>query len=268
MRLQIALDFLREDFKPESKEKALKIAKDTADYIDIIEAGCPMNFLYGVQFVRDVRKLAPKTTIYADLKIWTLEDWEVRQAFEAGADMVQLQAFSADESIKNAVKIAKQYKKQIAINFDGYLDAQHDKKGNYLERLTYDVQQGEKGSILERAIEVDKMGVDYIGILWYTVHDPNYWELLKRVRKAVKADIAVGGGLTLESLDSMLKGWFTPDIVIVGRSIIDAPNPRQARESLQRKDNEILFLTFFYSLEARIYLIASLLCNSFLGATE
>jgi len=235
MKLQIALDFLREDFKPEPKELALKVAKDTAEYIDIIEAGCPMNFLYGLQFVRDVRKIAPKTTIYADLKIWTMEDWEVRQAFEAGADMVQLQAFSADESIKNAVKIAKQYKKQIAINFDGYLDAQRDLKGNYLERLTFDVQQGEKGVILKRAIEVDKMGVDYIGILWYTLHDPNYWTLLKEVRKAVKADIAVGGGMTLESLDSMLKGWFTPDIVIVGRSIINAPDPRQAAKAFKEK---------------------------------
>jgi len=218
MRLQIALDFLREDFKPEPKELAMKIAKDTAQYIDIIEAGCPMNFLYGLQFIRDVRKLVPNKVIYADLKIWTLEDWEVRQAFEAGADMVQIQAFASDETIKNAVQIARKYKKQIAINFDGYLESQHDKKGD----------------ILERAIEVDKMGVDYIGILWYTVHDPKYWSLLKQVRKAVKADIAVGGGLTLESLDAMLKG-FIPDIVIVGRSIIYSPDPRQAAKAFKER---------------------------------
>jgi len=218
MKLQIALDFLREDLKPVPKDVAIKIAKETADYTDLIEAGCPMNFLEGLQFIRDLRRLFPNKFIYADLKIWTLEDWEVTWAFEAGADMVQLQAFASDETIKKSVQIARKFKKQIAINFDGYLEAQHDKGGD----------------ILKRAIEVDKMGVDYIGILWYTVHDPKYWSLLKQVRKAVKANIAVGGGLTLESLDMMLKE-FKPDIVIVGRSIIYSPDPRQAAKAFKER---------------------------------
>jgi len=218
MKLQIALDFLREDLKPVPKDVAIKIAKETADYTDLIEAGCPMNFLEGLQFIRDLRRLFPNKFIYADLKIWTLEDWEVTKAFEAGADMVQLQAFASDETIKKSVQIARKFKKQIAINFDGYLEAQHDKGGD----------------ILKRAIEVDKMGVDYIGILWYTVHDPKYWSLLKQVRKAVNANIAVGGGLTLESLEMMLKE-FKPDIIIVGRSIIDSPDPRQAAKAFKER---------------------------------
>jgi len=78
------------------------------------------------------------------------------------------------------------------------------------------------------------MGVDYIGILWYTVHDPKYWSLLKQVRKAVNANIAVGGGLTLESLEMMLKE-FKPDIIIVGRSIIDSPDPRQAAKAFKER---------------------------------
>ena len=218
MKLQVALDFLREDLKPTPKEVAIKVAKEVAEYTDIVEAGCPMNFVEGLQFIRDLRRLFPNKVIYGDLKIWTLEDWEVTQGFEAGADIVQIQAFASDETIKKGVRIARKCKKQIAINFDGYLSAQQNKDGD----------------ILKRAIEVDKMGVDYIGILWYTVHDPKYWSLLKQVRKAVNANIAVGGGLTLESLEMMLKE-FKPDIIIVGRSIIDSPDPRQAAKAFKER---------------------------------
>jgi len=218
MKLQVALDFLRGDLKPVPKDVAIKVAKEVAEYTDIIEAGCPMNFLEGLQFIRDLRRLFPNKVIYGDLKIWTLEDWEVTQGLEAGADIVQMQAFADDETIKKGVQIARKFKKQIAINFDGYLSAQQNKAGD----------------ILKRAIEVDKMGVDYIGILWYTTHDPKYYSLLKQVRKAVKAPIAVGGGLTLESLDMMLQE-FKPDIIIVGRAITDSPDPRQMAKDFKEK---------------------------------
>jgi len=54
MKLQVALDFLRENLKPTPKEVAIKVAKEVAEYTDIVEAGCPMNFVEGLQFIRDL----------------------------------------------------------------------------------------------------------------------------------------------------------------------------------------------------------------------
>lgn len=204
MKLQVALDFLE-------KDAAIRIAKEVAEYADIIQAGIPVNFVEGLQFIRDLKKLFPNKTIYGDLEIWTLEDWEVTKAFEAGADIVQIQAFADDEVIKNGIRIAKEFNKEIAVSFDGY-----------------------KGDILKRAIEVDKLGPNAIVILWYTTDYPQYYALLKKVGRAVKASIAVGGGLTLEKLDLMLKE-VKADIILVGKAIYNSPNPRQIAKAFKER---------------------------------
>jgi len=204
LKLQVALDFLE-------KDAAIRIAKEVAEYADIIQAGVPVNFVEGLHFIRDLRKLFPNKVIYGDLGIWGLEDWEVRKAFEAGADIVQIQAFADDEVIKNGIRIAKEFNKEIAVSFDGY-----------------------KGDILKRAIEVDKLGPNAVVILWYTTDYPQYYALLQKVGRAVKAPIAVGGGLTLEKLDLMLKE-VKADIILVGKAIYNSPNPRQIAKAFKER---------------------------------
>jgi len=205
MKLQLALDFL-------DRDTAIKIAKETVDYVDWIEAGTTITWVEGFQFIRDLRKLFPNKKILADLKIITGETYIAKYAFEAGADIVQVQACATDTVIRSAISIARECNKEIIVDVLGYL-----------------------GDKVKRCIEVDKLGADYIGVLANGFKDdPNYVLLVKKIVNAVKKPVAVGGGLNLDYLDQMFK-VVKPEIIIIGGAIIRSPNPREAAKALKEK---------------------------------
>ncbi|MDD5439183.1 MAG: orotidine 5'-phosphate decarboxylase, partial [Candidatus Omnitrophica bacterium] len=101
--IQVALDFV--DLK-----RALKAAGEAyAGGTDWIEAGTPLIKAEGLVAVRELRKLFPRATIVADMKIMDAGRTEVECAAKAGADVVNVLAAATDATIKECVEAGKNY---------------------------------------------------------------------------------------------------------------------------------------------------------------
>jgi 3-hexulose-6-phosphate synthase len=193
VKLQLALDRL-------TKEDCIKIAKETDESIDIIEIGTGVIKEYGMAIIRDMRQLFPDKLILADMKTCDAGKHEARQAFEAGADITTVMAFSSDITIKDTLQVAKEIGKQVMID----LLEVHSRT---------------------RIEELKKLGVQlvslHVGKDQQTEGGFNT-ELFSLV-DGLDLKVAVAGGINLDNL-SEISGHH-PDIIIAGSSITGAENP-------------------------------------------
>ena len=131
MKLQIALDTL-------SLEECIILLEQTKGNVDIAEVGTPFIIEEGMRPVRELKKRFPEIEILADTKIMDAGELEASSAFKAGADIVTVLGVSNDETILGAIKAAKQHGGKIMIDMIAVKN------------------------LVERAKEIDAMGVDYI----------------------------------------------------------------------------------------------------------
>jgi len=132
--LQVALDFIE-------LNRALKVAGESVKGgIDWVEAGTPLIKSNGMEAVRRLREKFPNKTIVADMKIADAGRVESEIAFKSGADIVVVLGSASDQTIKECVEAAK----------------------NYGGKVMVDLMEGSAN--LERAKEVEKMGIDFISI--------------------------------------------------------------------------------------------------------
>ena len=112
-KLQIALDVL-------SLGKALKIARQVAKYTDIIELGTPLLKEQSAEIaIREFKAAFPKKVILADMKTMDAGKVEAEIAFGAGADIMTVCAAASNETIKDAIKVARKRKKKIVVDLLG-----------------------------------------------------------------------------------------------------------------------------------------------------
>ncbi len=205
VRLQVALDLM-------NLQRAVRIAKEAVEGgVDQLEAGTPLIKAEGMEAVRKLREEFPDKTIVADMKTMDVGGVEVEMAAKAGADIVGVLAAADDETIKEAVKAARNYDAEIMAD---------------LLRVEEQV---------ERTKEVCSLGVDYVGIhigidAQMKGIDPG--DLVEEVSKASSVPVAVAGGLTSENVASMVdKG---AEVIIVGGGIIKAEDVSGAAEKIKR----------------------------------
>jgi len=203
--LQLALDFV--DLK-----RALKNAKaGIAGGVDWIEAGTPLIKSEGLQSIRELRRLFPKTTIVADMKIMDTGRVEVEAAAKAGANVVDVLGAASDATIRECIQAGKNYGASIVVDMIAVED------------------------VLTRARFVEELGADYV-----TVHcavdeqmegkDP--FEALRRVSQALSIPVGVAGGINSETAAQAVAAGAT--IVIVGGAISKAVDPEQAAREIRR----------------------------------
>ena len=113
MKLQIALDEV-------TIEQGLLLCEQVREQIDIIEIGTPVLVREGLHAVRAFREHFPEKEILADAKIMDAGEWEAKMCFEAGADYVTVLAVTDLLTIKECVKTAKEFGKQIVDAFAGF----------------------------------------------------------------------------------------------------------------------------------------------------
>ncbi|MEA1864038.1 MAG: orotidine 5'-phosphate decarboxylase / HUMPS family protein, partial [Euryarchaeota archaeon] len=101
-RLQLALDLLEID-------RAIQIAKETSEHIDIIEAGTPLIKSEGMAAVRAIKKAFPNHAIVADMKTMDTGAIEVEMAAKSGAEIVAIMGGADDSTIEDAVRSARKY---------------------------------------------------------------------------------------------------------------------------------------------------------------
>jgi 3-hexulose-6-phosphate synthase len=205
MKLQLALDLV-------DINEAKFILNEVKDLIDIVEIGTPFIIKEGVRAIAEITNAYPLLEVLADVKIIDAGDHEARLAYDAGADIVTVLGAAANMTIQKVVRTAREYQKKVMVDLIAI------------------------ENIEQRAIQIDKLEVDYICV--HTASDvqaqgENPLENLKRLKAIVQnAKLAVAGGITAETLQYIIP--YQPEIVIVGSAITTKQDKRQAALELRK----------------------------------
>ena len=163
-------------------------------------------------YKRQVKVLAekfPDYTIVADLKTMDVGGLEVKLAANVGADVTTVLAVADDSTIKEAVNAGKEHGILIMADLINHPNPK------------------------ERAVELEKMGVDIIGI-HVGIDQQNRgltpFEMLRLVRPAVSIPISVAGGIKKETIKTAYT--LGAQIIIVGSGITKAKDPEAASKAL------------------------------------
>ena len=197
MKLQIALDTL-------SLEECIILLEQTKGNVDIAEVGTPFIIEEGMRPVRELKKRFPEIMDAGEL--------EASSAFKAGADIVTVLGVSNDETILGAIKAAKQHGGKIMIDMIAVKN------------------------LVERAKEIDAMGVDYICV--HTAFDvqksgKDPLDELKMINKVIcNAKSAVAGGVKLSTIDEIVEEG--AEIIVVGGAICNAENKSETAKEMKK----------------------------------
>jgi|HigsolmetaAR205D_1030408.scaffolds.fasta_scaffold00461_4 3-hexulose-6-phosphate synthase len=202
MKLQLALDRL-------TKKECFQILKETHSHVDWIEIGTGVIKEYGMQIVREIKAAYPHKVIVADMKTCDAGRHEAIQAFEAGADIMTVMAFSADRTITDTMEVAKQYHRQVMVDLLGISDQ-------------------------KRLFELESLGVELVSLHFgkdSQLEGELHTGMFRLLQGFSNFKIAVAGGIHLESLPSILE--HNPDTIIVGSAVTKAENPAKAASKMK-----------------------------------
>ena len=197
--LQVALDFL-------DLTRALKVAQAAAaGGADWLEAGTPLIKSEGLESVRQLRQKFPHHKIVADMKIMDTGRIEAESAFKAGANVVCVLGAADDATIRECAEAAVNYGGEVMVDMIGRV------------------------SSLKRAREVQKLGVNYLGI--HTSIDEQMrggdpFKVLRDLSRSVDLPLAVAGGINSETAARALDAGAS--IIMVGGAITKAKDPEEA----------------------------------------
>ena len=205
--LQLALDFL-------NLQRALRVAEEAmAGGVDWLEVGTPLIKSEGLNAIRKLRRMFPKATIVADMKIMDVGRIETEAAAKAGANVVCVLALASDSTISECVEVGKNYGAKIEADLIGIKDEDLEK----------------------RAKEIEKLGVDYIGMhvaIDEQMQGKNPFSKLQKVAKSVNIPVAAAGGINTETAHKAIKAG--AQIVVVGGAINKAVNPTEAARNIKK----------------------------------
>ena len=203
--LQLALDFI-------NLRRAVKVAKEAVGAgVEWVEAGTPLIKSEGLDSVRTLRKEFPTTTIVADMKTMDAGRLEMETAAKAGADIAVVMGSAPDSTIKECISAGKNYGIKIEVDFLGIADC------------------------VERAIDVEEWGADFIGV--HTAIDEQMlgndpFKRLSKICSKVKIPVAVAGGINSETaVDAINAG---AKIIVVGGAISKATDIKTATTNLKK----------------------------------
>ena len=204
MKLQVALDTLTLD-------ECLKLLEEARGYVDIAEVGTPFIIEEGMAPVKAIKQAFPELEVLADAKIMDAGEFEADKCFEAGADIVTVLGVSHDRTIQGVVRSAKKYGGKVMVDMIAVKD------------------------LVNRAKEIERMGVDYICVhTAFDIQSRGYdpLEELKMVNQVIECGhTAVAGGVKLSTIDEIVKE--NPYIVVVGGAICNAADRSQAAREMK-----------------------------------
>ena len=208
MELQLALDFVE-------MERALDLIARTERSIDIFEAGTPLLLREGAGAVRKMRASRPGIRILADAKIVDGGYGEAKMLFDAGADLVTVLAVASTETLVAVQKAAEESGGTVVADMIASADPAAD-----LPRLS---DAGIGVACVHRPADSGS---------WKAENSRLLEEVAGSARAGGRLRIMVAGGISLETVVSILP--LSPQIVVVGGSIVNAKDPAQAADELRR----------------------------------
>ena len=201
MKLQLALDIF-------SLPQALRLAEQTAEWVDIFEMGTPFLLEWGMEAVRQFRARFPDKEILADTKIMDAGELEAASAFQAGANYVTVLGVTDLATVRACVETANRW--------GGGAVADMICVDNLPERVAQLEELGIHGLAVHTGVDQQRQGRTPLDDL----------KAIRACRR--RAAISVAGGITLASLPQYA-AW-KPDVLIVGGGIANAADPaREAR---------------------------------------
>ncbi len=204
-KLQLALDVL-------TIEDAIRIAEKLADYVDIIEVGSTLaKEESAAETIMVLKRLFPDKIILADFKTMSRGSVEAAMAFDAGADIMTVCGTADNQTIKSAIERANKMKRKVMVDLLGSEDK------------------------LKRALEIKKLKPHYICVHVCVEKNTCSLEELKEIKEQVKIPLSVAGHITKNNIKRVLK--FNPDIIVVGRGLIEAKNPVKEAEAINKLIN-------------------------------
>ena len=206
MKLQLALDDL-------SLEQAIALAERVRDHIDIIEAGTPLIYGYGMAAVRALKERFPEKLVLADMKIMDSGALETEEAMDAGADYVTVLGVSEDATVKNCLEAAARYGREVVVDMICVPDLPGRIRA--LEAL------GVQGLAVHTGVDQQAAGRTPLD------------DLRLMTACAQRAKISVAGGIRPDTVAEYAA--YRPEVMIVGGGIAHAPDPVAAAAAIARQ---------------------------------
>ena len=215
--LQVALDLLE-------LKRAIEIAGEAIEGgADWLEVGTPLIKSEGMEAIRVLKRTYKGYKILADMKTIDTGAIEVEMAAKSGADVVIILALSDNSTVAEAIRAARKYGCEVMVDLINVSNP------------------------VERAKELEELGVDYINVhvgIDQQMLGMDPLEVLKEVAKTVSIPIAAAGGLDAEKAAACVS--MGADIVIVGSNIVKSRNVtesarkvRQAIDAAKKTEIEI-----------------------------
>jgi 3-hexulose-6-phosphate synthase len=200
MLLQLAID------RPES----IALVPQVAQFVDILEVGTGLLKRYGLSAISTLRELAPDVPILADTKTVDGGTQEAEMVFNAGAMFMTVLSCAAKATHQVVSDVAEKYGAHIVV-----------------DTLT------ERGILVREGL-VYPQHFDYVCVhaptdarLAGDVSPSTYIDSISVVR-ALGYKVALAGGIGTTNLASAIIA--APEIVIVGRAITTAEDPKGTAE--------------------------------------
>lgn len=204
MKLQVALDVA-------SLGDALTLARQVAEYVDILELGTPLIKSEGVSAIGAIKSAHPDKLVFADLKTADAGELEADLAFAAGADVVTVMGTADDDTISGAVAAGKKAGRKVVADMITVVDGR-----------------------VKRIREVSELGVDFVEIHAGLDEQarPNYSiEALLVDGREAGVPFSIAGGVSVHTIASVKDAG--AEVAVVGGSIYSADDPAAAAKALR-----------------------------------
>lgn len=199
--LQVALDRM-------TREKCFEVVSQIHSNIDYIEIGTGVIKEYGVSIIKEMKEKFPSKMILADMKTCDAGKHETLQALNAGADITTVMGFSANQTIIDSLKVAKELNKEVLIDLLGI-------------------------TCKDRILELKEMGVKAVAVhIGIDMQATTSLDLLNGYHDLLSDfDVFVAGGVNPERIKYFSK--VNPKVYIVGSYITGAEKPAEAAIIMQ-----------------------------------
>jgi 3-hexulose-6-phosphate synthase len=200
MLLQLAIDH----------PDALAIARQVADLVDILEVGTPLLKRFGLASIITAREIAPHVPVLADTKTVDGGMLEAEMVFHAGATLMTVLACADPATFDAAWAVAEKH--------DGFLV--FDTIAGGMDRL----EPTDPGSARGSMVSI------HSGLDMREQSRPSRAEDRTKAAslRARGYGVAFAGGIDTTNLAHYVD--LEPDVIVVGRAITAAPDPRGAAE--------------------------------------
>jgi 3-keto-L-gulonate-6-phosphate decarboxylase len=205
MQLQISYDFI-------DLEQALMVARQTAQYADILEVGSLLLFKSGIEAVVQFKKEFPSKKILVDAKLVDRVKDSVTLLSKSGADYITVLAGAPNSIIRRACQVAHDCNTQIALDLmdsSSIGQSSQDAKTLGVDSILY-----HKGYDIEQNLDISDAWSEVAGNTTLPVFIAGHVQQPEEIEKIIA---------------------LKPAGLVIGRAITSTPHPAQSAQFFREK---------------------------------